>query len=470
MLTRTRFEATARVGYAMLVLLLSAGMAFSVRRLSSVADAQIARLRAKENEIALVERLRWNGELLVANGRGYLATGDPELLRRTQSSKARFEENVRALRDQALDAAALQRVLEIEQVASRFMLARQGLLAARQSAPSEDSSALVRRLNAELVPLRLELDRALAHFVEHKRAKLEDHYEEASKQRARVARRLYSLLGLLVATGLGIAWYFTRRLGGSYHEVREAREAARRALATHDELMGIVAHDLRNPLGAITMKAALLQKVSDSERVRHHAASIANVAMRMESLIRTMLDVSTIEAHRFSVTPAPCAVEDLVHEAVEIFGPLAASRPIGFEQRVNASGLVVRAERVRVLQVLSNLLGNAFKFTPQGGRVILSVERAGAMACFAVSDTGPGIPRENLARIFERFWKRDEPGKKGTGLGLYIARGIVNAHGGRIWAESEIGQGTRFYFTLPLAEPADRQAPAAEAGAPLHPV
>ncbi|AUX41670.1 uncharacterized protein SOCE26_030920 [Sorangium cellulosum] len=132
-------------------------------------------------------------------------------------------------------------------------------------------------------------------------------------------------------------------------------------------------------------------------------------------------------------------------------------------------GLVIHAERERVLQVLSNLLGNALKFTPQGGQVTLSVDREGTMARFAVADTGPGIPREDLASLFERFWKGETPGKQGTGLGLYIAKGIVDAHGGHIWVESEVGHGTRFTFTLPIAEPAVHEAPAAEVGAPLHP-
>jgi signal transduction histidine kinase len=104
-----------------------------------------------------------------------------------------------------------------------------------------------------------------------------------------------------------------------------------------------------------------------------------------------------------------------------------------------------------VLQVLSNLVGNALKFAPHGGRVTVTAERDGAMLRFAVRDTGPGIPPENLSRVFDRFWMKGAPGKQGTGLGLFIAKGIVEAHGGRIWVESEPGRGTRFDFTLPLA-------------------
>ncbi|WP_437280233.1 ATP-binding protein [Sorangium sp. So ce375] len=461
--TRTRFEATARMGYAILTLLLAVGMAFSVRRFSSVAEAQIDRLRAKEHEITLVERLRWSSELIVSHGRGYLISGDRELLKEAKSARGHFDEHVSALRDHALSPIGLQLVAEVEQAARRLVRIQEELLAARQR--TDDPSSLVRRFDEELRPRHRELEASLGRLVDHKQAILEHLYDDAKAERARLEMWLDGLLGLLVLAGLGISWYFTKLLGGPYNKAREARDAARTALAARDELMGIVAHDLRNPLGAIALKAARLRRGADSERIRQQAESIEHVSLRMEHLIRTMLDVTTMQASKFSVTPEPCAVEDLLHETMEMFGPLSESKHVRFEQRLKEPGLVIRAEWERVLQVLSNLLGNALKFTPQSGQVTLSVDRDGAMARFAVLDSGPGIPRENLTSIFERFWKEERPGKKGTGLGLYIAKGIVDAHGGRIWVESEVGQGARFYFTLPIAEPAAHEAPAA-AGAP----
>jgi signal transduction histidine kinase len=182
----------------------------------------------------------------------------------------------------------------------------------------------------------------------------------------------------------------------------------------------------------------------------------------MEYLIKTMLDVTTMEAGKFSVSPERCGADGLLREAREMFETLSASKQIKLEQVAVEAGLAIHADRERVLQVLSNLLGNALKFTPQGGHVTLCAERHGEMVRFGVRDTGPGIVRENLSRIFERFWKEETPGKKGTGLGLFIAKGIVDAHGGRIWVESEVGHGSRFYFTLPLASPAEQAAKAAK--------
>jgi len=247
-----------------------------------------------------------------------------------------------------------------------------------------------------------------------------------------------------------------------------ALETARKAVAARDELMAIVAHDLRNPLGAITMQAELLRNSADSDRTRQRAESIDKVAMRMEYLIKTMLDVATLEAGRFTVNVACCPVADLLRGTTDMFGALAASKQVRFEQSAKEPGLALLVDRERVIQVLSNIIGNALKFTPPGGRVTLSVERQGTMALFGVRDTGPGIPAGNVPRVFERFWT-ETPGKKGTGLGLFIAKGIVSAHGGRIWVESKMGHGTVFFFTLPIAEVAAEDVDSARADASPHP-
>jgi signal transduction histidine kinase len=251
--------------------------------------------------------------------------------------------------------------------------------------------------------------------------------------------------------------------------VLEANEVASKALATRDEVMGIVAHDLRTPLGAITMKAALLGRVTDLAKVKQQAESIGKIAMRMEYLIRTLLDVTTLEAGKFSVKLAPCPVQELLRETEVLFEPLATSKQIQLELRESESGLLVLTERERALQVLSNLIGNALKFTPERGHVSMCAEGEGTMVRFTVSDSGPGIHRDSLARVFDRFWKKDTGGKKGTGLGLFIAKGIVEAHGGKIGVDSDLSQGAKFYFTLPRELPPEPERGRAADSAPASP-
>jgi signal transduction histidine kinase len=452
---RGHLETLVIVGFAVLIALLAFGMAFSIRRLQAVANAQIDRMHAEEDEITLVEQLRWKSEVIVSDGRAYLISGDPALLSKIQDATRRFSEIISALRQQPLSAHDPDLEAQAERAARNFVQAQQRILDIRPGV--SDRSQLVRRYEADLLPLQRDFDGSVARLVNNKDAAITARYSEARQERARLAARLYGLLVVLLFGSAAIAWYFTTLLGRSFRKEQDALGAARQALATREELMGVVAHDLRNPLSAITMKASLMRKGADSPSIRQQAQSIENVAWRMEHLIKSMLDVATIEARTFSVVPVPCTIEDLLRETTEMFANLATSKQVRLEQTVKTPGLAVEADHERVLQVFSNLVGNALKFTPQGGCVTIAAEPQGAMVRFAVLDTGPGIAPEHLPRIFDRFWKKDTSGTKGTGLGLFIAKGIVDAHGGRIWVESRIGEGTAFYFTLPIAERAASQ-------------
>jgi len=442
------FETKAKLGYVVLALLLAAGMVFSVRQLSSIADDELARVAAEGHEITLVERLRWNGELMVSSGRGYLVSGDPELLAQVQLAKVRFDENVGTLRSQPLDPLALQLVLHVEQTAEKFVQVQQPLVDSRTRAG--DPAELVRRFDTELHPVSRDLARTLTSLVHHEETELEAFYASARAERRQLELWLDGLIALLAVLGLGLAWYFGKRLGRAYRQEQAALETARAALAARDELLAIVAHDLRNPLGAITMRAALLREQAGTDKGKQQADAIENIAMRMGYQIRTMLDVTAIEAGRFTVLPTRCEVDDLVREMLALFEPIASAKRVWLAQKVETPGAVIHAERERIAQVLSNLLSNALKFTPPGGHVTIAVDRHGGDARFGILDTGRGVPREHVPHVFERFWKDEASGKKGTGLGLFIAKGIVEAHGGHIWVESEHGHGARFYFTVPL--------------------
>ena len=447
------FWATAMAGGAAATLLLAAGMMLTIGRLDAVASEQVMRLRAEEQQITLVERLRWSGEVVVSAGRGYLLTGDQALLDRLLTATADFERERIELTNGSSSPSNDLFEAEVASNADRFVRVQRSLVSSRQRYDS--GAALLRRFERELLPLQYDLEASLDRLVEHYEAALEGIYAAAASERDNLAVRMYAFLFLLGLTGLVVTWFFAGRVARAYRAEQKALDLAREALASRDELMSIIAHDLRNPLGAIALKAAVVSTVGASEAVQREAKSIENITRRMESLIGSMLDVATIEAGRLSVRQEACAVEALLREAGEMFNSFAASRGIRFVQRGDGTGVRVNADRERVLQVLSNLLGNALKFTPDGGEIGLSMERCDGMVRFAVSDTGPGISSEHLPMLFDRYWRPQGSGEKGTGLGLFIAKGIVDAHGGRIWAESEPGRGTSFYFTLPIAEAPD---------------
>ena len=189
----------------------------------------------------------------------------------------------------------------------------------------------------------------------------------------------------------------------------------------------------------------------------------------MQRLIEDLLDVTRLEGGKqLPIDPAPLDVQSLFEETYELFKSQAATGSITLQCHAPKDVPPVYADRHRVLQVLSNLIGNAMKFTPPGGMITCRAESQDGKVLIAVADNGPGIPRENLGDIFNPYWQAKRTARLGAGLGLPIAKGIVESHGGRIWVESEPGDGTKFFFTLPVAVDAPGAASARD-DRRLHP-
>jgi signal transduction histidine kinase len=198
---------------------------------------------------------------------------------------------------------------------------------------------------------------------------------------------------------------------------------------------------------------ALAAQARDREepRLLRHAETIQRSASRMDHLIGDLLDMASIQVGRFNVERRSHPVRALIQEAVEPYESSAAEQGISFATEANVGDLHVDCDRERVLQVFSNLLGNAFKFSQRGDRIAVRARPDGREIRFEVTDTGPGIPPAERQHIFEPYWSAERHRKNGTGLGLFIARGVVEAHDGRLWVDSEPGRGTTFFFTLPIA-------------------
>ena len=230
------------------------------------------------------------------------------------------------------------------------------------------------------------------------------------------------------------------------------------AVANRDDFMGIVSHDLRNLLGGIVMSAGMLSKSAPAdhggEQSRHTADRIQRYAARMNRLIGDLVDVASIDAGKLALTPMAGDASNLLAEAVEMFQAAAGEKRIRLETEIVASPLPAVFDHDRILQVLANLIANAIKFSDQGGTIRVRVDAEDDRVRLSVHDTGGGVPAAMLERIFERFWQVGQNDQRGSGLGLYISRCIVNAHGGRIWAESASGQGTVVCLTLPRVKSA----------------
>jgi signal transduction histidine kinase len=228
-------------------------------------------------------------------------------------------------------------------------------------------------------------------------------------------------------------------------------EEAERVIDAREEILRIVAHDLRNPLNTISMATATLLDMEGADKTRTSPLRIIRRSgERMNHLIQDLLSVTTIEAGRLSIAPRKLHVNDLLHEAQEALEPIAREKSLTLSVEAAADLPPVRADSGRVLQVFSNLVGNAVKFTPAGGSITLSAGRADGKVHLSVTDTGPGIPPAQIPRLFGKFWQAKRGDGRGVGLGLAIAKGIVEAHGGTITVQSELGRGSVFTFALPL--------------------
>ena len=217
----------------------------------------------------------------------------------------------------------------------------------------------------------------------------------------------------------------------------------------------MVCHDLRDLLNGIVVSSQLLagklEKRDDSQPLLAETARIQRYGARMNRLIGDLVDVASIDAGKLAVVATRGDAAALVREAVDALQAAAEAKALTLEAESMEPSLPADFDHDRMLQVLANLIANSIKFTPRGGSIRVRCERSGEGFLFCVSDTGEGIPENMLEAVFERFWQVGKNDRRGLGLGLYISRCIVEAHGGSIRAESKAWNGTRVLFALPLS-------------------
>ncbi|MGK2935142.1 MAG: PAS domain-containing sensor histidine kinase [Gemmatimonadaceae bacterium] len=241
--------------------------------------------------------------------------------------------------------------------------------------------------------------------------------------------------------------------------LRALYDEAKQAVLARDQTIAVVSHDLRNPVNAIKMLAAALVRSAryDAERnagdqVYDSAEIIRRAAEQADRLIQDLLDVSHIEAGSLRIHVAAEDLEEIIEAATEVLSPFAEEKSVELRSEPSPELPLVSVDASRIHQVISNIAGNAIKFTPPGGVVTIRVELRAGELVVAVSDTGPGLPREQMESLTDRRWQAKRQTSGGSGLGLVIAKGIVEAHGGKLWAEARPEGGSVFRFSLPVYE------------------
>lgn len=252
-----------------------------------------------------------------------------------------------------------------------------------------------------------------------------------------------------VAIAEKLAQHVSRAIANA-RRYKEAKDAVK----ARGELLAAVSHDLKNPLVVVSMQAGLIKKRAtgsqDAERIKSQTEAIERAAAQMNGLVKSLLDMSRIEAGRLVLDVKRHDLTGLTREAIALLRPLARRKHVRFVRTRKPVGenAFVMCDGERILQVLANLIGNAIAFSPLRGRVVIGTERVGGEVRVWVADEGPGIPAKDQSCLFTRFWQASRADARGTGLGLSIAKGIVEAHGCRIWVESCAGKGSTFSFTL----------------------
>lgn len=239
-----------------------------------------------------------------------------------------------------------------------------------------------------------------------------------------------------------------------------AHSKAKIALTTRDEFLAIVSHDLRNPIGAIfSCTEMLLEDATYSEmdsETKHWIEFIKRNAETALHLISDILDIERIAEGKLALRFGQHNVSRMIRESMENFIHVASAKNILLRSKSTCEIGDATCDRDRIMQVLGNLIGNAIKFTPEGGSVVLDARLENDVVLVSVCDTGPGIPDEKKAKIFERFAQIGSKDRRGLGLGLYISKMLIDAHQGKIWVDSEVGKGSTFWIEIPVLGPSSR--------------
>jgi signal transduction histidine kinase len=230
---------------------------------------------------------------------------------------------------------------------------------------------------------------------------------------------------------------------------QSARDAADAALTDREELLAVFGHDMRSLMSVLSVNAEIA--ASESPNGAEGLGSFQRTVRQMDRLISNVLDLARLRAGKFNVVLDSRNAVEIVGEAVDVFRPLASARALSLEARLPSREVPVRVDPDRIFQVLSNLVSNAIKITPRGGQISVSVAKRERQVQIAVQDTGRGIAEADLHRLFNPFSQLGRGDRQGLGLGLFISKSIVQAHGGKIWVESLLGSGSTFFFTVPAA-------------------
>lgn len=402
-----------------------------------------------------VERLRAINSTLMALMPIYVLSGEPDLLFRLQGQYKDFDEVVGQIYDLETDPESRKALDYIKELSLKLRtLAVPGIALRKRGVPVAQVNEYFKQHTEKYSQALLV---AIGELAEREATSLEIAKQRVAKTVSWVIA-IMVVLTVLVFLLLAFISFLTTKLVKQKRAYDLAQEnllkQERKMSQARKETVEVVSHDLKNPLGTIKMSLEMmLDELGEGPLSELDFKEGLKIAQRstetMEILIRDLLDHAKIEAGQLTLEKKQCNISLLVQDLSERYSLLAQNKNISFMTKISNANLFAVCDPGRTEQVLSNLLGNAIKFTPHHGKVKFSVSSKGGDIFFIVEDSGRGISKEQLPHIFDRFWQVKETAKEGNGLGLAIAKAIIDAHKGNIWAESEKGKGSKFCFRLP---------------------
>lgn len=445
MFKRFKIEYIFSAIFVLVALISIIGNTLTLHRLEKNYRKTITTMEEIFKTLYLTKQLSVLSHNVNVHGTNYFLSGDEEERDRWEDYRRIFFLTAKDLRtapsfSTGLGMAELDRLEVIQKEKAQALISNQTL-----SAKDKREFFLTSQWRKRNEELRILLNRLVSNEINHynkARESLIDYKDSVMEGNSIISLSMFFLFSLF----LYVVYQLSRRL-------RLAHQSALNAIKSRDELLAVVSHDLKNPLSAISMSTEVMLRRLEGNgdsNIRKGLERIKMAVAVMMDLIKDLLDHAKLETGKLELEIQDENFYDALRKTEELLAPLIKSKSIKIINDFSGPSPVVKADKTRLIQILTNLISNAVKFSPEGSKIEVRAKVKGKELKVWIRDYGEGIASKDIPHVFDRYWQKKKTSKMGTGLGLPIVKELVHAHSGRIWVESKEGEGTTFFFTLPL--------------------
>jgi signal transduction histidine kinase len=442
------------------VLIAGWGAAMKLRQ-TVAANADV--MNVDSGALIEVERLRNLTESQIANSRAFFLLGSKSIFDKQKSDKQRLTEELPNFEKKH----SLPQIHDISKSIEKIEQQEQEFFdqAMEFRAKQTESKIVAQFYQSKTNPLIAQLNEKFDQIVKLQNSDLEEARNRAKaaglQAQAQIPKGMTWFTSALAALFLCVTLLVVRMLSVRRFHLRERErlvDEAKKAIIARDEVIAATSQDLKEPLSALNDIAASLEQARSHQEIAEHAALIKGTVIELQGLIDDIYDQKKSDMGNLALRLEQLAVGDIINDAEVMLQPLAKQRDITLQFDSVNQTILAYVDRERVLRVLSNLIGNAIKFSRKHSRVAIKVKSDAQFVNISVVDNGPGLPENRLSELFDHFWQARKTSDQGAGVGLAIVKTIIEAHGGSVRAEnSNIGQGSTFTFSLPRRRPVGAQ-------------